>query len=439
MPNHVCTGTVKRWIVERGFGFVIPEGGGQDVWVHRSGLISVDDLSVGDKVRFTMKDAKGRNGGVATDVVVTEKGGSLFSEIEAASDDSVFPLGLDQFFEIASEAGASQESIQDFVLESSLRCPFIVVSEGQLVDTLRAPSAEEFDGLLRLVHAFILGCEARGVVMLADFEGELPGHGGELSTAQFQLTSTVDRETLLPHPVSTRRLFRSPGLLVNLREERSLALARHILESPRITKLLWGASGDLQSLLFQVEPLPLRVDPVAFVDVQKAFDPNHPLGMARMLEHVRSELLEGLPGKEQIDWDAFHSRNERALPIPLERSSAIYAVDDLHRIEAIIGSKRPPSGSHVEAREVTERMLLELRADPHGLKRLESLLGWLQRREGVVKTVKAVQIVRHVLTLRDAGLTTVERSLVSRAENPARAELKRAGVAIPTDLSFHVR
>ena len=58
----MATGTVKWFNTSKGFGFIAPEGGDKDVFVHisavqRSGL---QDLPEGAKVSFEMKE--GRDG-----------------------------------------------------------------------------------------------------------------------------------------------------------------------------------------------------------------------------------------------------------------------------------------------------------------------------------------------------------------------------------------
>ncbi|TWF47725.1 cold-shock protein [Neorhizobium alkalisoli] len=47
----MATGTVKFFNNDKGFGFITPDGGGQDVFVHVSSL-GGGSLREGDKVRF---------------------------------------------------------------------------------------------------------------------------------------------------------------------------------------------------------------------------------------------------------------------------------------------------------------------------------------------------------------------------------------------------
>jgi cold shock protein len=60
----MATGTVKFFNTQKGFGFIAPDGGGKDVFVHisaveRSGLSGLAD---GQKVTFDLeKDRQGRD------------------------------------------------------------------------------------------------------------------------------------------------------------------------------------------------------------------------------------------------------------------------------------------------------------------------------------------------------------------------------------------
>ena len=47
-------GTVKFFNTSKGFGFIEPEEGGKDVFVHANGLI--DEINEGDKVSYEVEE-----------------------------------------------------------------------------------------------------------------------------------------------------------------------------------------------------------------------------------------------------------------------------------------------------------------------------------------------------------------------------------------------
>ncbi len=62
----MTNGTVKFFNRTKGFGFITPDAGGKDVFVHQNGLL--DEINEGDKVSFEVSESpKGLN---ATDVKV---------------------------------------------------------------------------------------------------------------------------------------------------------------------------------------------------------------------------------------------------------------------------------------------------------------------------------------------------------------------------------
>ncbi|BDS09616.1 cold-shock protein [Aureispira anguillae] len=57
-------GTVKFFNDSKGYGFITPDDGGKDVFVHANGLI--DEITQGDKVSYEIEE--GRKGPNAVDV-----------------------------------------------------------------------------------------------------------------------------------------------------------------------------------------------------------------------------------------------------------------------------------------------------------------------------------------------------------------------------------
>jgi CspA family cold shock protein len=68
MPATRATGKVKWFNEKKGFGFITPDEGGDDVFVHVSGLNGLKLLHDGEKVEF---DVESSNKGLrAVDVIV---------------------------------------------------------------------------------------------------------------------------------------------------------------------------------------------------------------------------------------------------------------------------------------------------------------------------------------------------------------------------------
>ena len=56
----MSNGTVKFFNNSKGFGFITPDDGGKDLFIHQSGLI--DQITEGDKVSYDVEESeKGLN------------------------------------------------------------------------------------------------------------------------------------------------------------------------------------------------------------------------------------------------------------------------------------------------------------------------------------------------------------------------------------------
>jgi CspA family cold shock protein len=57
VPARAGEGVVARYDAERGFGFITPDAGGADLFVHLSVLVDVDELAKGERVRFAVRQS----------------------------------------------------------------------------------------------------------------------------------------------------------------------------------------------------------------------------------------------------------------------------------------------------------------------------------------------------------------------------------------------
>lgn len=65
------TGTIKKLMGQKGFGFIVPDDGSEDVFFHRGSMaprVQFEDLSEGDTVQFQVR--RGDKGPVAFDLKV---------------------------------------------------------------------------------------------------------------------------------------------------------------------------------------------------------------------------------------------------------------------------------------------------------------------------------------------------------------------------------
>jgi len=312
-----------------------------------------------------------------------------------------------------------------FFMSSSLGCPFLVVSDSQLVEAVNAPTTMEAQQIFNYAVMLIDKYEENRVMLITDFEGEMPGYGGELVTAAFLPTGVLETGSLRVRRDGCPPLPKSDnvGLLIDMRSAMGVGLVRCVMENEGITKLIWGADSDLTSLRYQVFPRPLNIGSRSVVDVQLGFStPSWRLGMARALERVPAEYLVGLPSKK----------------LPLGRLEATYAADDLHRIEVIMLNLDPKGGSYMQARAMTDQVAAVLASDNVGLSKLQRDLEWFERAFGIKRRKRAVEIARHIMAIRARGvvLAPKQEKVINGILACVLPALNKAGVAIPADLAF---
>lgn len=58
----MATGTVKWFNPEKGFGFILPNDGGKDIFVHRTAVqaAGLQTLADGTKVQYDLEDKNGK-------------------------------------------------------------------------------------------------------------------------------------------------------------------------------------------------------------------------------------------------------------------------------------------------------------------------------------------------------------------------------------------
>jgi len=329
-----------------------------------------------------------------------------------------------------------------------------VVSDCELVSGVPPPRDNELHDLLLLLLGFFAGCEAfPGAAVLADFEGEFLGHGGELTTAQLQPTAVLNGETLVPrnepYSMSASATTGSPralGFLLDLRCPSIVQVLREIIQSRKITKLMWGASRDVESLMYQKVRIPMQMRPRGILDCQMAHTVGsgslRRKGMARALNELAPRVSQQLPEKDQISWVTYQSQNLRAFEPPLDVKRAAYAMDDLHRLEVILAHGSITRREFSAARSATKRLLKAIRGDPLGLQPLKEESHRYDRfsRHHDKRLAQAVKLMRHVHAIRSqrraAELDAEAKQLVASVESKVQSALAHENVTVPADLSF---
>jgi CspA family cold shock protein len=67
--TYMATGTVKWFNDAKGYGFISPEGGGKDLFVHHSSIVGEGYRSLAEGARVEYEAREGQKGPEATNVV----------------------------------------------------------------------------------------------------------------------------------------------------------------------------------------------------------------------------------------------------------------------------------------------------------------------------------------------------------------------------------
>lgn len=100
--NKMRHGTVRKWLISRGFGFIVPNGGNKDIFVHNSCIQGFRrELNIGEKVTYFLR--LGKNGIHRAEAVLGDGSGRPDEYIRSLSptykkrrrDDSSLSRGRD--------------------------------------------------------------------------------------------------------------------------------------------------------------------------------------------------------------------------------------------------------------------------------------------------------------------------------------------------------
>jgi CspA family cold shock protein len=89
--KHMPQGTVKWFDDEKGFGFISPEDGSEDVFVHHTGIVGSGFKSLSEGEKVTYEVSQGRKGPQATNV----SEGSSGSEPRTTTESLRVPLDVE--------------------------------------------------------------------------------------------------------------------------------------------------------------------------------------------------------------------------------------------------------------------------------------------------------------------------------------------------------
>ena len=111
-------------------------------------------------------------------------------------------------------------------------------------------------------------------------------------------------------------------------------------------------------------------------------------------------------------------------------------MDDLHRIDAILSCLRPSGNSYKSALRVTDVFLAELENPSGAILQIQNELGYFARKYGIQKRIKAVEINRvlvHIKNAFEGRLSIRQKQIIEQA---LQRVTRATSVTVPNDLSW---
>lgn len=291
------------------------------------------------------------------------------------------------------------------------------------------------------LEKYMKRCEDQKLALLMDFEGEMPGHSGELYFAQLRATKVL--EWADPGCItrqSEANQWQVPGLLLDMASPANLDLIKRVLANEKILKVSWGSRNDLESLIHHTPLLGHAVvrellDVVNLLDAQISFSINEKclVSLSNMISLVNQEFVIEAPS-----WDHFHKRNERANRRPFSMSFLEYGAMNLLQLEVILASKSP-GWSYPHAFRKTGELIRQVKEDKFGLGTLlqdrRKVEGYLRNAElGDQQAARVVRYLRHwasISSSTDALQKLCERGEETKCREISRQACNKMGIQLP--------
>ena len=134
--SDIRTGRVKWYDADRGYGFVVPDGGDRDILLHASCVKASGRASIPEGAQVSMRVVRGDRGLQAVELIEVE---AEQADEEVMGD--VRPTELAAELENASELMAARVKWFDKLKETLRRCGFndLMPGEGVAVRTVDGP------------------------------------------------------------------------------------------------------------------------------------------------------------------------------------------------------------------------------------------------------------------------------------------------------------